>query len=210
MEERVDATIKIVLIGDTNVGKTNLLGRFISEVTGEPFSSNSLPTIGVDFASQILVYPGGIRLKVQIWDTAGQERYRAITRSHYRRAQGALLVYDISDRRSFENAQTYWVREIQNAAGEDAQLAECIFLLGNKTDLPKEQWAVAEEEHRAAAEGLGVKDALRTSSHSGENVVRAFRDLAFRTYERLEGAPPLKSYEGFSLQDGRREKGGCC
>ncbi|GMI32574.1 hypothetical protein TeGR_g3110, partial [Tetraparma gracilis] len=106
-----DAMYKIVLVGDAGVGKTNLLGYYCSpdedkvqqNGVAKTFNLAVKPTVGVEFATKIITHKSGARIKAQIWDTAGQERYRAITNSHYRRAAGALLVYDVSARSSFEN-----------------------------------------------------------------------------------------------------------
>jgi len=101
-----------VLVGDAGVGKTNLLAYYTSpssdrasDANGvvKTFSTVKKPTVGVEFATKIITHSSGARIKAQIWDTAGQERYRAITNSHYRRAAGALLVYDVGARSSFEN-----------------------------------------------------------------------------------------------------------
>ena len=112
------AMYKIVLVGDAGVGKTNMLGYYTSppqerltNAAGyvETFSKGRKPTVGVEFATKIVTNPKtGERIKAQIWDTAGQERYRAITNSHYRRAAGALLVFDVGQRSSFDNVSG-WV-----------------------------------------------------------------------------------------------------
>ncbi|CAN0238107.1 unnamed protein product, partial [Phaeothamnion confervicola] len=118
-----DVLYKIVLVGDAAVGKTNLLGYYTSadkhpraDGTAPSFSDTRKATVGVEFATMIVKHADGTRIKAQIWDTAGQERYRAITSSHYKRAAGALLVFDVTNRRSFENAKNVWLRELRNSA----------------------------------------------------------------------------------------------
>ena len=115
----------VVLIGDSGVGKSNLLSRF----TRNEFNLDSKSTIGVEFATRSISVDGKT-IKAQIWDTAGQERYRAITSAYYRGAVGALLVYDISKHQTYENV-TRWLKELRDHA--DANIV--IMLVGNKSDL---------------------------------------------------------------------------
>uniref|UniRef100_A0A665UE97 Ras-related protein Rab-25 n=1 Tax=Echeneis naucrates TaxID=173247 RepID=A0A665UE97_ECHNA len=115
----------VVLIGDSGVGKSNLLSRF----TRNEFNLESKSTIGVEFATRSIQVEGKT-IKAQIWDTAGQERYRAITSAYYRGAVGALLVYDIAKHLTYENAER-WLKELQDHA--DSNIV--IMLVGNKSDL---------------------------------------------------------------------------
>eukprot|EP00927_Polykrikos_kofoidii_P045611 TRINITY_DN39642_c0_g1_i1.p1 TRINITY_DN39642_c0_g1~~TRINITY_DN39642_c0_g1_i1.p1 ORF type:complete len:214 (-),score=36.36 TRINITY_DN39642_c0_g1_i1:196-837(-) len=124
--EDYDLLCKIVLVGDVSVGKTHLLARFLQgELPTAPTA-----TVGVEFNTRNVVLPNGVRIKAQIWDTAGQERYRSITRAHYRRAAGAVLVYDVCHRGSFLNCEQ-WMREVKEGAAENV----AIMLAGNKLDL---------------------------------------------------------------------------
>ena len=111
--EGYDFLYKVVLIGDTSVGKSNLLTRF----TRNEFNLESKSTIGVEFATKTIKIEGKW-IKAQIWDTAGQERYRAITSAYYRGAVGALLVYDISKHLTFENVER-WLRELREHAEQN-------------------------------------------------------------------------------------------
>ncbi|CAN0259368.1 unnamed protein product, partial [Ectocarpus sp. 13 AM-2016] len=115
----------VVLIGDSGVGKSNLLSRF----TRNEFNLESKSTIGVEFATKS-IQTEGKTIKAQIWDTAGQERYRAITSAYYRGAVGALLVYDISKHVTFENVER-WLKELRDHA--EANIV--VMLIGNKSDL---------------------------------------------------------------------------
>ncbi|EGR34378.1 hypothetical protein IMG5_014070 [Ichthyophthirius multifiliis] len=119
-------TYKIVLVGDTNVGKTHLLKRFIKN----NLACSVAPTIGVEFQAKTIQLKDGKIIKVQFWDTAGQERYRSITSFHYRKALGALLVYDITKENTFNSVQK-WIDEIKNQSSSDI----IIMLVGNKLDL---------------------------------------------------------------------------
>ncbi|KAK9162036.1 hypothetical protein Syun_002938 [Stephania yunnanensis] len=138
-DEEYDYLFKVVLIGDSGVGKSNLLSRF----TRNEFCLESKSTIGVEFATRTLQVEGKT-IKAQIWDTAGQERYRAITSAYYRGALGALLVYDVTKPTTFENVSR-WLKELRDHA--DSNIV--IMLIGNKTDL-KHLRAVATED----AQGL--------------------------------------------------------
>lgn len=124
-EEQFDFLFKIVIIGDSGVGKTNLLSRFVDGT----FSIDSKPTIGVEFATKTYNIDNKV-IKNQIWDTAGQQRFRAITNAYYRGAQGAVIVYDITKSRTFENLNK-WLSELRDNAEPDI----AIMLLGNKCDL---------------------------------------------------------------------------
>merc|ERR1712211_36727 len=124
-EDDYDYLFKVVIIGDSGVGKSNLLSRF----TRNEFHLDSKSTIGVEFATRSIQHDGKI-IKAQIWDTAGQERYRAITSAYYRGAVGALLVYDISKQATFKNVER-WLTELREHADNNI----VIMLVGNKSDL---------------------------------------------------------------------------
>uniref|UniRef100_A0A452UGL0 Ras-related protein Rab-25 n=1 Tax=Ursus maritimus TaxID=29073 RepID=A0A452UGL0_URSMA len=130
----------VVLIGDSGVGKSNLLSRF----TRNEFNLESKSTIGVEFATRSIQVDGKT-IKAQIWDTAGQERYRAITSAYYRGAVGALLVYDIAKHLTYENVER-WLKELRDHA--DSNIV--IMLVGNKSDL-RHLRAVPTDEARAFA-----------------------------------------------------------
>jgi len=137
---------KVVLIGDSGVGKSNLLSRF----TRNEFNLDSKSTIGVEFATRSIQVDSKT-IKAQIWDTAGQERYRAITSAYYRGAVGALLVYDISKHQTYENV-TRWLKELRDHA--DSNIV--IMLVGNKSDL-RHLRAVPTEEAKSFAGELMSK-----------------------------------------------------
>ncbi len=126
MSGEYDFLFKILLVGDSGVGKTSLLLSF----TSEEFLDREKPTIGVDLKVKMLTHASGKRLKLTIWDTAGQERYKTLTSAYYRGAHGIALVYDVCDRDSFANVQE-WLREVDLYCTND----DCIKLLvGNKID----------------------------------------------------------------------------
>lgn len=162
-DEEYDYLFKIVLIGDSGVGKSNLLSRF----TRNEFTLESKSTIGVEFATRTLQVEGKT-IKAQIWDTAGQERYRAITSAYYRGALGALLVYDVTKPTTFENISR-WLKELRDHA--DSNIV--IMLIGNKTDL-KHLQAVNSEEAQSFAEKEGLSF-IETSALESVNVEKAFQ-----------------------------------
>lgn len=114
------------MIGDAGVGKTHILNRFLRK----DLPQKIMPTIGVEYATKVITTNNGGKIKAQIWDTAGQEKYRAITYTHYKKAVGALLVYDITNQKSFDNIEM-WLTDLKESADDDTVL----MLLGNKADL---------------------------------------------------------------------------
>ena len=170
--------IKVVLVGDSGVGKTALLKRFVHKTFPSTFSS----TIGVDFEI-IERQVRGFNCQVQLWDTAGQERFRTITSSHYKGANAVLLVYDVTDAQSFANVQQ-WLAEIYKHRA-DAEFE--LLLVGNKVD---------DETHRTVSFAEGVKlqtqqqcEFIETSAKEGTNVEEAFEELLQKAVERIGLTP---------------------
>ena len=116
----------VILVGDMGVGKTSLISQYIKNI----FPENPLPTIAIEFTTKIIQLNTGTKIKLQIWDTTGQEKYKSITSHHYRKALGALLVYDVTRHSSFENC-VKWLSELKNFTDKDC----VICLVGNKIDL---------------------------------------------------------------------------
>ncbi|KAL6176349.1 hypothetical protein ACLB2K_052983 [Fragaria x ananassa] len=181
-EEEYDYLFKVVLIGDSGVGKSNLLSRF----TRNEFCLESKSTIGVEFATRTLQVEGRT-VKAQIWDTAGQERYRAITSAYYRGALGALLVYDVTKPTTFENVSR-WLKELRDHA--DSNIV--IMMIGNKTDL-KHLRAVATEDAQGYAEREGLSF-IETSALEAINVEKAFQTILAEIY-RIISKKTLSSDE---------------
>ncbi|DBA03973.1 TPA: hypothetical protein N0F65_010626 [Lagenidium giganteum] len=208
-EEEYDYLFKIVLIGDSGVGKSNLLSRF----TRNEFNLESKSTIGVEFATKSIVAEGKT-IKAQIWDTAGQERYRAITSAYYRGAVGALLVYDITKHVTFENVER-WLKELRDHA--DANTV--IMLVGNKSDL-RHLRAVSTEEAMAFAEKNNLAF-IETSALEATGVDTAFQRILTEIYKLMsrktmqaeENATSLPSGDNIvitndSADDKKKKKGG--
>ncbi|KAM5348561.1 hypothetical protein ACJ41O_008385 [Fusarium nematophilum] len=170
----------VVLIGDSGVGKSNLLSRF----TRNEFNLDSKSTIGVEFATRSIQVDSKT-IKAQIWDTAGQERYRAITSAYYRGAVGALLVYDISKHQTYENV-TRWLKELRDHA--DANIV--IMLVGNKSDL-RHLRAVPTEEAKSFASENHLSF-IETSALDASNVELAFQNILTEIY-RIVSSKALDS-----------------
>lgn len=205
-----DYLFKVVLIGDSGVGKSNLLSRF----TRNEFNLESKSTIGVEFATRSINVDGKT-VKAQIWDTAGQERYRAITSAYYRGAVGALLVYDIAKHATYVNVQR-WLKELRDHA--DSNIV--IMLVGNKSDL-KHLRAVPTEEAKNFSTENGLSF-IETSALDASNVEAAFQNILTEIYrivssKALESSQdPIKptSSESImvtpSLDTNASQKNGCC
>lgn len=175
-----DYLFKVVLIGDSGVGKSNLLSRF----TRNEFNLDQKSTIGVEFATRS-VNVDGKTIKAQIWDTAGQERYRAITSAYYRGAVGALLVYDIAKHQTYENV-TRWLKELRDHADQNI----VIMLVGNKSDL-KHLRAVPTDEAKSFSTENNLSF-IETSALDASNVESAFQNILSDIY-RIVSSKSLDS-----------------
>jgi len=176
-EDIFDVILKVVLIGDSGVGKSNLLSRY----TRNEFNLESKSTIGVEFATRSIKIDGK-QVKAQIWDTAGQERFRAITNTYYRGAVGALLVYDVTKLSTYENV-AQWLKELRDQ-GDPGLI---ILLVGNKSDLVDLR-AVTTEEARTYAEENGLKF-IETSALNASNVDDAFKTILTESYRYVSNKP---------------------
>uniref|UniRef100_A0A670JS94 Ras-related protein Rab-25 n=1 Tax=Podarcis muralis TaxID=64176 RepID=A0A670JS94_PODMU len=161
--------VYLVLIGESGVGKTNLLSRF----TRNEFNHDSRTTIGVEFSTRTILV-GDALVKAQIWDTAGLERYRAITSAYYRGAVGALLVFDITKHQTYDVVER-WLKELY----DHAEATIIVMLVGNKTDLTQAR-EVPTEEAKMYAENNGLLF-METSALDSTNV-----ELAFETILRVQ------------------------
>ena len=170
-EDNYDYIYKIVLIGDSGVGKTNLFLRYLKN----KFDYNSKATVGVEFGSKNIKIDDTI-IKAQIWDTAGQERYRSITSAYYKGSHGALVVYDVTKTESFNNVDK-WISDLRN--NTDAKLV--IMLIGNKIDLEKERTVKPEEGQEKSNENEVVY--IETSALDSRNVEKAFEDIVTKIHK---------------------------
>eukprot|EP01119_Soliformovum_irregulare_P021014 TRINITY_DN68_c0_g1_i1.p1 TRINITY_DN68_c0_g1~~TRINITY_DN68_c0_g1_i1.p1 ORF type:complete len:225 (-),score=72.53 TRINITY_DN68_c0_g1_i1:80-754(-) len=187
MAESFDFLYKVVVIGDSGVGKTNIISRF----TDNEFNVENKATIGVEFGHAEIEFGQDKKAKVQIWDTAGQERFRAVTRGYYRGAVGALLVFDITKGTTFKNIEK-WLQELREYADGDI----VIMLVGNKSDLRANREVATDEAKR-----FGEKNTLlyiETSALDGENIKEAFQQTIEEIYEKRQhkAAAPEEPSEG--------------
>eukprot|EP01089_Gocevia_fonbrunei_P013005 TRINITY_DN3223_c0_g1_i1.p1 TRINITY_DN3223_c0_g1~~TRINITY_DN3223_c0_g1_i1.p1 ORF type:complete len:235 (+),score=24.55 TRINITY_DN3223_c0_g1_i1:79-705(+) len=173
MTEKYDYLFKFIIIGDAATGKSCLLHRFIDN----KFMRDSTHTIGVEFGAKIIEL-GGSHVKLQIWDTAGQERFRSVTRSYYRGAAGALLVYDVTSRDSYNHVST-WLDDARTLASSNL----VIMLVGNKSDLKAEVEVPFMEASRFAQENNLMF--LETSALTGDNVEEVFLKCARTIHSKI-------------------------
>ncbi|XP_077599350.1 ras-related protein Rab-25-like [Stigmatopora nigra] len=172
-DDTYNFVFKVVLIGESGVGKSNLLTRF----TKNEFNHDSRTTIGVEFSTRTVQLENST-IKMQVWDTAGLERYRAITSAYYRGAVGALLVYDISKHLTYESAER-WLKELYDHA--DPHIV--VMLVGNKSDLVDLR-TVPAEEAKAFAESKGLMY-METSALDSTNVEAAFIDVLTAIHRKV-------------------------
>jgi len=219
MAKTYDYLFKLLLIGDSGVGKTCVLFRFSEDA----FNATFISTIGIDFKIRTIELDGK-KIKLQIWDTAGQERFRTITTAYYRGAMGIMLVYDITNEKSFDNIKN-WIRNIEEHASADVEK----MILGNKCDMNDRRQVSKERGEQLAIEygikfmetsakaSINVEDAfftlardikfMETSAKASINVEDAFftlaRDIKVNMEKRLEAQNPPRPSGGF--QPGRDE-----
>lgn len=173
--EKTDYSLKILTIGESAVGKTNLLLRF----TDNKFLKTHLTTIGIDYKSKVIKTSSNHTVKLKIWDTAGQERFKNITQQYYKGANGILLVYDITERNSFDKVKE-WMKQIQENTSKDKI---GVLLVGNKCDLEERQ--VTYEEGEAIAKEFGILF-YETSAYKDINVTETFETLTNEIISKKE------------------------
>jgi Ras-related protein Rab-1A len=164
-DEEYDFIFKVLLLGNSDVGKSSLILRYVDQVWSDTF----VPTIGVDFKVKTTQLENK-NIKMQIWDTAGQERFRNVISSYFRGAHGILLIYDVTNRDSFKNLES-WLIEIEKNASENVLK----ILIGNKNDLQDEK-EITTEEGEAFAKRNGMQF-IETSAKMNTNVTEAFEAL---------------------------------
>ena len=195
---------KVLLLGNSNVGKSSLFLRFVDDIWNDTF----VPTIGVDFKIKTFEIDSK-KIKMQIWDTAGQERFKNIIASYYRGAHGILLLYDVTDKDSFKNLSN-WLIEIEKNASKNVLKV----LIGNKTDL-EEKRVITYNQGKEFADTYGLKY-IETSAKKNLNVNEAFETLgrelmAASDDKRITKTKPNKKISVAKAQDLTPEKKkGCC
>lgn len=196
---------KVVLLGETGVGKTCIISRYIRNA----FNPETEISTMASFTSKTLTMNNNTKLRFDIWDTAGQEKYRSLTRFFYKDAAIAVLVYDITRKESFEEIKTYWVAQLQECVNDNLVIG----IAGNKSDLFTKE-AVKEEEAKEFARSINAVFML-TSANTGAGVDQLFQCLG-EAY-----LSPDKASRSFSVKDPKKitlnnnsnsdnKKGGCC
>jgi len=202
MNPEYDYLFKLLLIGDSGVGKSCLLLRFADDTYTESYIS----TIGVDFKIRTVELEGKT-IKLQIWDTAGQERFRTITSSYYRGAHGIIVVYDVTEPDSFNNVKQ-WLNEIDRYANENVNK----LLVGNKSDLVQKR-QVDYKTAKAFADEMGIPF-IETSAKNATNVEQAFMTMAAEIKERIASQPTANAPRGTTVRPGEgravKPQSGCC
>jgi Ras-related protein Rab-1A len=192
-----DYLFKLVLIGDSGVGKSCLLLRFADDA----FTDSYISTIGVDFRFRTVTIDSKI-VKLQIWDTAGQERFRTITSAYYRGADGIIMVYDVTSSESFDHVEE-WLSEVDRYANENT----CKLLVGNKADLVDKR-EVTEEVAQRFADKLNISF-LETSAKTATNVEAAFLTMAKELIKIKDGSNASEK-TSVPLTPVKPQKSGCC
>ena len=186
---------KILLLGDSSVGKTCFLLRY----TENTFQEIHMSTIGLDYKLKNVQLDDGKMVKIQIWDTAGQDRFRSITRNYYKGAHGIILIYDVTSRKTFENVRN-WLTQIK----EEVTDKVTIILIGNKIDNVEGRKVTTEEGQNMAKEyGLNF---FETSAKSGINIDSAFNEMVKKTVEVYSKIDT----QGEKLKNKKGKKSGCC
>ena len=203
--EQEDYKLKIIVVGDSGVGKTNLINRFASD----KFDINSKATIGVEFVYKTLKINKEV-IKVEVWDTAGQERYRAITSSYYKGAKGAIIVYDITNEDSFNNVES-WMNEVTKKGKTDMQF----LLVGNKKDLINDR-KVTEQKGIDKAKELNM-NLFEASALEKTNVNEAFNYLVKEIYLNIRKEKNINTNNdekigqgGIALNTNKKKRKKCC
>ena len=175
-----ECVYKVLLLGDSTVGKT----CFLMKYTDKTFQDIHMATIGLDYRLRSMKLKSGKSIKLQIWDTAGQDRFRAITKNYYKGSHGIILIYDITNTQSFENVKT-WVNQIR----EEASSNVIIYIAGNKVDMEDER-KVDRDDGEKLAEELGFPF-VETSAKNGININETFEYLVERI-DKVYGNVPQK------------------
>ena len=197
IESDFDYTIKLLVVGDSTVGKTNFIRMFIENV----FSQNYMTTSGIDLKTSSIEIKNK-KIRVQLWDTAGQEKYRAITKNLFLKVQGTLVVYDITNEESFNNLKM-WVKSIREECGKQMQM----IIIGNKCDLNEERTVDKNKVMEYAKEEK--LDYIETSSKTGENIHKAITLLCEKVLDNTDFSNDFS----FTLDEAtvtKKTKNKCC
>ena len=204
MEESNEMIFKLILIGDEGCGKTNILSRYINQ----KFQNDTKATIGVELSSKTFTINND-KINAQFWDTAGQEKYKSMTAAYYKGALGALIVYDITKKYTFESIDR-WITDLTNTADKRIK----IILLGNKSDL-EEQREVSREEGEMKAKEYNIAF-METSALNGNNIEIAFNKLVEEVYnyfrKEFESVANVELMRGktITIEETKKKRKKCC
>ena len=198
-----ELTVKAVLLGESGVGKTSIISRFIDN----SFEKNKKSTTGADYTGKTMYFDeyGGKKIKFEIWDTAGQEIYRSLTKIFYKDAKIAVLVYDITKRETFEEIKKYWYNQIKESATPDIIIA----IAANKCDLYEDE-KVKEEEGREFAKEIGAYFKL-TSAFLNSGIEELFKTIGVKFLDDyINNLNKEEDINGKKKLKNKNEKKGCC
>ena len=204
-EEDYEMMVKIILIGDSAVGKTNIMSKYLK---GE-FQENTKATVGVEFGSKLFKIDNHT-IKAQIWDTAGQEKYKAITGAYYKGSKGAFVVYDITRRDTFESADR-WINDLKVTADPKIN----IILIGNKCDLEDKREVLKEQgEEKAKSFDCAF---FETSALKGDNIDKGFEMMVNEIFKKYgndsnedDELGSVEKGEDIKLDKKENQKKSCC
>ena len=198
INEKIEKSFKILLLGDSSVGKTCFLKRYIDDT----FQDVYLSTIGFDYKYKCITLKEGKNIKLQIWDTAGQERFRTIAKSYYKGAHGIILMYDVTDQKSFDSIKK-WLEQIK----EEAPNKVSVLLVANKIDIEKR--IITKEDGENIAKSYDL-DIYESAAKDNINVSEAFEDLA----EKINAKYKIMKERGKKLEENvpeiTKNKKKCC
>ena len=196
-----ESVYKILLLGDSMVGKT----CFLLKYTDKSFQEIHMSTIGLDYRLKTLTLKNRKTVKLQIWDTAGQDRFRSITKNYYKKANGIILIYDVTNKKSYKNISV-WINQIK----EEADPNVVIYLAGNKIDMEEERKIGTEEGEKLAEEyNLPFRE---TSAKEDININETFEDIAERideVFSKLTTNAEIKMTKN-RMSNTKKKNKGCC
>ena len=204
-EEEYEMMVKVILIGDSAVGKTNIMSKYLKNL----FIEDSKATVGVEFGSKLFTI-NGHNIKAQIWDTAGQEKYKAITGAYYKGSKGAFVVYDITKKDTFDSVDK-WIHDLKSTG--DPKMT--IMIIGNKLDLEHKREVLKEQgEEKARSFGCAF---LETSAFSGDNIEKGFEMMISEIFKKYgndsledDDFGTVERGEDIKLEKKENKKKGCC
>ena len=194
-----ECVYKVLLLGDSTVGKTCFLLRYCDKT----FEDAHLTTVGLDYRLKSMVLKNGKNVKLQIWDTAGQDRFRAITKNYYKGANGIILIYDVTNLQSYENVKN-WIAQIKESANQNV----IIYLVGNKIDIKEEDRCVKTEDGKKLAEEFKLPF-FESSAKIGININEIFEQIVEKIDEVYSKLEPQKTTKKNKLYKGKVKRRWC-